>query len=457
MSTTPGDPGPHAATAALAGLAAHTVALPAGAPLDVYPAAAGGGIVHVTPSLALAGFGQAAVLPLPGGLDDPAAGDVGDLLGAVTVTDAVHRRGTGVLAFGALPFDRTRPAELVVPALVYGCDDRGAWATVVGPRPAAHEPPDPRAVAARLERLLAPHRGRPAPAVTSFTFEPPPGGYEAAVAGALEAIAAGELDKVVLSRAVTIASDAGPDPVAVLRRLHGHEPTCTTFAHPLAEGLFVGASPELLVGRRGDTVTCLPLAGTVGQGRHPDEDDRAAADLLTSAKDRAEHRLVVDYIAAVLAARCATLQVPPAPSLTRLHSVAHLATGITGTLAPGTGRPSVFDLVVDLHPTPAVGGVPMAAATAAIARLEEAGRGPWSGPVGWVDGRGDGEWMIGIRSALLHAGGATLRAGAGIVAGSDPAAELAETTVKLRPVVESLYPGAGEWLAGEAVAATPGS
>ncbi len=241
---------------------------------------------------------------------------------------------------------------------------------------------------------------------------------------------------------------------AVLGRLWAQEPSCTIFSFPdgAGGGRFLGASPELLVRRRGDAVGCHPLAGTVGlrpeAGPGGDGEPADLVGFLSSAKDRLEHELVVEAIVEALAPRCTHLEVPAAPSLVRLRTVAHLGTAIEGRLAAAEGgrTPSVLELLADLHPTPAVGGLPRSLALACIDRLEPAGRGLWAGPVGWVDAAGDGRWVIGIRSATVEGSAATLTAGAGIVAGSDPWEEVAETTVKLASVLDALAPGASRLL-----------
>jgi menaquinone-specific isochorismate synthase len=179
----------------------------------------------------------------------------------------------------------------------------------------------------------------------------------------------------------------------------------------------------------------------VSRGATARADADAQRDLARSAKNRDEHRFVVDEIAAALGPFCTELSVPAEPSVVAFRSVAHLGTRIEGRLAGPVG---VLELVQRLHPTPAVGGTPRADALAFIARHEAGARGHWAGPVGWVGADGDGEWMIGIRSARLDADGAalTLRAGGGIVADSDPAAEAAEANVKLATVLEAVVPGA---------------
>jgi isochorismate synthase len=248
------------------------------------------------------------------------------------------------------------------------------------------------------------------------------------------------LRKVVLARTVTARLNRPLPLPVVLRRMRAHEPNCTIFSLPVPEGTFFGASPELLVARHGERVSCHPLAGTIARGTTARTDADAQGRLAASAKDHEEHRYVVEDIAAVLAPFCHTLAVPAEPSLVAFHSVAHLGTRIEGQLGQDT---SVLDLVERLHPTPAVGGTPRELALATIAAGEPVPRDYWAGPVGWVDAEGNGEWMIGIRSARVHpdGGSVTMHAGSGVVAGSDPAAEAMETNVKLATVLESLVPG----------------
>jgi isochorismate synthase len=275
--------------------------------------------------------------------------------------------------------------------------------------------------------------------------------YADMVAAAVAAMASpgAVLRKVVLSRPVEVDLRGRLSLSAVLRRLRAGEPNCTVFSMPVPEGSFFGASPELLVARHGTRVASHPLAGTVPRGDTARADADAQRGLAGSAKNRAEHRYVVDDIAAALAPVCVELAVPRQPSVVAFRSVAHLGTRIEGRLnEAGAGPVGVLDLLERLHPTPAVGGTPRADALAYIAGHEAGERGHWAGPVGWVGAGGDGEWMIGIRSAQLDAEGARLqlRAGGGIVAGSDPDAEAAEANVKLATVLHAVVTGAAEQL-----------
>jgi isochorismate synthase len=260
------------------------------------------------------------------------------------------------------------------------------------------------------------------------------------VAAAVASIRQGELSKVVLARQVNVHLASGPDLPALLARWRDLEPNCTVFSMPTADGRFVGASPELLVERRGDRIASRPLAGTTGQGSF-----RTDEALLRSPKDADEHRLVVEAIRAALAPHCSTLEVPDQPELVRLRNVVHLGTAVTGSLRAGpTGAvPTALELVDVLHPTPAVGGVPRATALRMIGKLESGPRGHYAGPVGFVDADGDGTWVVGIRAATLHGDTARLTAGVGIVADSEPADELAETDLKLRAVLDILTAAEG--------------
>ena len=265
--------------------------------------------------------------------------------------------------------------------------------------------------------------------------------FEALVAEAGRSIAAEDVAKVVVARQVDVRMGEAIDVEALLHRWRLLEPACAVFSMPTPTGQLVGASPELLVQRTGRRVHSRPLAGTT------DRADRSHGvlprELLTSAKDGAEHRMVVDAIRQALEPLCSELDVPSRPDLVHLHSIIHLGTSVTGTLArrPDGSVPTALDLLAALHPTPAVGGVPRDRALALIARLEPESRGHYAGPVGYVDARGDGCWMLGIRSATVQGRDARLAAGVGVIEGSDPRAERVESVLKLAAVFDALAPG----------------
>jgi menaquinone-specific isochorismate synthase len=250
------------------------------------------------------------------------------------------------------------------------------------------------------------------------------------VRAALAEIKSGRLDKVVLAREVTVHANRALRQADLVGRLRALHPSCATFA---IDG-FIGASPELLISRRGAEIASQPLAGTAARSGDLDTDRRAEKALLASAKERSEHRVVVDTIASALAPVVEHLEVPKEPTIFELRNVSHLGTLVTGMLAKRDGGswPSALELVGLLHPTPAVAGTPVDLAIEYLAKLEEIDRDRYAGPVGWVDANGDGEWHLGIRSAIVAGSSARLFAGVGIVADSDPEAELAETQLKLQ-------------------------
>lgn len=337
------------------------------------------------------------------------------VLGTVDTDDPIGLPGTGAVAVGALPFERSAAGELVVPARVHGVHDGRAWVTEIG--------------------ALDPARTVAATPPTTFRVGAPRtrADWRVAVEQALAAIGAGELEKVVLAREVLVEADAAFDAREIVRGLVASQPGSFVYA---SEG-FVGASPELLVRRLGEVVESRPVAGTTVA-----DSDAALRALAASVKDTREHRYVVEGIVDVLGPRCAELHADPVPEVAVFGPVAHLATPIRGRLAspsPSQAQaPTALDLARLLHPTPAVGGTPREAALDAIRVLEGFDRGRYAGPVGWVDARGDGEWAIALRGAELAGARARLVAGAGIVAGSDPDAEWAETQAKLEPMLRVL-------------------
>ena len=264
---------------------------------------------------------------------------------------------------------------------------------------------------------------------------PPVSDWTGAVAEAVAAIEDEVIRKVVLARSVIVRSESAPDGFNVVGHLERSYRQCFGFGWRVNGATFVGASPELLVRSSGGIVTSNPLAGTAPRGEGEAEDRLLAEALMRSEKDRIEHRYVVDDVAERLALHAADLTVPAEPSLKRMATVQHLSTRITGTTRPGV---HVLDLVESLHPTPAVGGTPRRPALAFIEEAEPFDRGWYTGGIGWIDGFGDGEFAIGLRCGLLEGANAHVFAGAGIVADSDPDAELLETRLKFRPMLELL-------------------
>jgi menaquinone-specific isochorismate synthase len=398
--------------------------------------------------LRILGLGTAAQLELPKGLKSPgAAAAIAGLL--ASMTPSTDR--TPAVALGALPFDPFAPGHLSVPACVVRVptlrrgemSPRAGLAVLVGGRGetariAEVVRANPDALSCGPSGHAQAPGGPPAHELGPERFElSSPSSHDAfcrLVADAVAAIRQGRLDKVVLAREVDVVTDRPlrqDDLLARLRLLH---PSCMAFA---IDG-FVGASPELLCRRTGTRVTSVPLAGTVARSGDVDEDRRLAASLLASEKDRAEHALVVRAILESLKSHCRVVESAKAPTVLELRNVAHLATDVVGDLAPsgegGVGA-SALELAAALHPTPAVGGWPLEEALAYLAENEGLERDRYAGPVGYLDADGDGEFWIGIRSALVEGTRARLLAGVGIVADSDPLAELAETQLKLQALL----------------------
>lgn len=311
------------------------------------------------------------------------------------------------------------PGERAIGALSFAAGAPGILHQVVG-----SERPLRRPVATPRERT---YRVREFPTAEA---------YADMVRVVLEKIAEGTVRKVVIGRCLDVTSDPPLEPAEIIDRLLVTRPGRYVFSVPLTESLdegplLVGASPELLVSREGDRISCTPLAGSVPRSPDPEEDARRAKALEASAKDLAEHAFVVDAIVHALKDVCVDVEPPAAPSLLATDTVWHLASPITARLEDPASGPSALRLAQMLHPTPAVGGVPAEAAAAAIADLEGNLRDYFAGCVGWVDRTGDGVFAITIRAAVIDGAQMRLFAGAGIVAGSDPDSEVRETGAKL--------------------------
>jgi isochorismate synthase len=331
--------------------------------------------------------------------------------------------GTSVVV-GAVPFDHTKPAQLVVPMTIQ-------WAGPLGFDPGVQAEQHPASV---FEM-----RAVPAPAE-----------YENGVNRILARLEQGDLRKVVLARSLHLTSSAAVDIHQLLRNLARHNTRGFTFAANLSTGgdhkslrsaadgsegprTLIGASPELLVAKTGPYIKANPLAGSAARSDDPYEDERRAASLLASPKDRHEHAVVVEAVAEALRPYCKKLDVPLEPSLVQTNTMWHLSTEINGELAdPST---SSLELAAALHPTPAVCGTPTDLARAVIQEMEPFERGFFTGMVGWCDANGDGEWAVTIRCAEVEGRVIRLFAGAGIVPGSSPEAELLETSAKFRTML----------------------
>lgn len=394
---------------------------------DLDPVAIGArsGLVWAREEIALAGVGEVLRLPLdrPGDVA-PVQSRLCDLAGP----DELNVPGSGPVAFGAFPFDPARPGELVVPELLVGRGPDGRrWLTIMDDGCSVDDALE------RLADLTAPDAGGPEPShIEVDSVLSPDRWCDEVLTPVRDRIRAGELVKTVLARELVVTADQPIDTARVIRRLHQRFGTAILFA---LDG-FVGASPELLVSRSRDIVKAHPLAGTAPRSSDPQVDGRLAAGLLASAKDHVEHRITIDWLLDTLLPFCSYVDAEPDPTLVSLANVHHLGTRVQGRLSSPPA--SVLELVAALHPTPAVGGDPQGLALDLIDRYERADRGRYAGPVGWVDGDGNGAFAVAIRSAEIDGPTARVFAGVGIVADSDPQAELAETRAKFQAMLGTL-------------------
>jgi isochorismate synthase len=393
---------------------------------------------------ALAGVGRAATL------DERGEGRFGRVaarwraLVAGAVCDDGGPVAVGGFAFapdgGAAPhWAGFAPASLHIPEVALARRGERATLTLAA---VAHPDDDPAALAARLRARLESLRTAPLPLLdpdpvgrSRVVSAMPPEHYESAVARAVERIRAGAFDKVVLAREVDVYAARPHDAAAVVGVLREAFPSCFTFSVARGDSAFVAASPELLVRREGLRAGTLALAGSTRRSADPAVDDHLGEQLLRSEKDREEQAIVTRRIVRALRPLSVWVTTADEPVLARMANIQHLATPIRAQLASPV---SAVELAGLLHPTPAVGGEPLAAAGPLIPALEGLDRGWYAGPVGWTDANEDGEFCVALRCALLTGVVARCYAGVGVMRDSDPAAELAETEVKLQALLPVL-------------------
>ena len=339
------------------------------------------------------------------------------------VRDEVDEPGTGLVCFGTFAFaDEPGSSMLVVPEVIVGRRGDRTWLTTVS-RGAL----DTAATVTLAEAPLPPENLVFADGALNGEQ------WMSVVAEAVRRIGAGELEKVVLARDLIATAEKPLDVRWPLRRLAEDYRTCWTFH---VDGLF-GASPEMLVRRERGLVTSRVLAGTIRRTADDDRDLALAATLAHSSKDLEEHEYAVRSVADALEPHCSSMNVPEAPFVLHLPNVMHLATDVAGVVHDAD-TVSSLQLAEALHPSAAVGGTPTETASRLIAEIEGMERGRYAGPVGWMDATGDGEWAIALRSGALEGSTVRLFAGCGIVADSDPEAELAEAQAKFVPVRDAL-------------------
>ncbi len=363
-------------------------------------------------------------------------------LASQALSDGADGRGAGLIATGGFAFSPEggdsphwagfEPASLQVPQIALARTGDEVSLTVsalVQADDIADE------LLAAIERRLSELRDRPLPLLDPdpvgryvVAATTPPEHYEAAVARAVERIRAGSLEKIVLAREVQVHAPAAHDAAAVYGVLREGFASCFCFCAGRGDAAFVAASPELLIRREGMRASTMALAGSARRSADPSVDDHLGEQLLGSGKDRAEQAIVARRIERALRPHSLWVAAAEEPVIVKMANIQHLATPIRAQLARAVG---VVRLAGMLHPTPAVGGEPFAAAESLIPALEGLDRGWYAGPIGWTDTNEDGEFCVALRCALLRGPLARCYAGVGVVRDSDPAAELAETDIKL--------------------------
>ena len=365
----------------------------------------------------LVAWGEAARVELTG--PDPfgqAQAWWSDVVSRSQVTDEVGVPGSGLVAFGSFAFDPAQTSSvLVVPQVLVGRRDGVAWVTYVGDRVDLTAPVPPKAP----QGVSFADRSRSGPE------------WMGVVAEAVTRIESGAVDKVVLARDVEAVAEAPIDVRWLLQQLADRYEECWTFS---VDGL-VGATPEMLVRLRDGVATSRVLAGTFWPSGDAAKDLRQVDVLARSIKDIEEHGYGLRSVAEALEPHCATIEVPAAPFVLELPNVIHLASDVRGIVSDGS---SSLQLIASLHPSAAVCGTPTDVARDTIREIEGLDRGRYAGPVGWLDASGDGEWGIALRCGEVDGARVRLFAGCGIVVGSDPARELAETNAKLVPMRDAL-------------------
>lgn len=368
----------------------------------------GGGIIGFGEALRLSASGPNRISDLADQWRETVAGSL--------VSDSVNLPGTGLVAFGSIAFDDESSADsvLIVPEVIVGSRDGRMWLTQIeGAKWPAFKP------------------YRENPPVSLMPGQQSRSGFESSVQSAIDAIMRSAAEKVVLARDLTGAIAGDFDLRPVLAKLAANYPSCWVYS---VDGTF-GASPELLVRVSHGQVSARVLAGTAGRGTDPAVDQAIAAALAGSSKNVAEHAFAVDSLVQALEPFCDHVDADPQPFSLALPNVWHLASDVHGVLKEDS---SVLDLASALHPTAAVAGTPRKTAQELIRKLEPFDRGRYAGPVGWIGADGDGEWAIALRGGQFDGTKITAYAGCGIVAESEPAAELAETDLKFQPILGAL-------------------
>lgn len=369
-----------------------------------------------------------------------------------TIKHAVIEGDAPPVAFGGFRFDAARPASsvwpgfgdgtLVVPRLTVMQHGLDCYRIIAAEQvlPGSDAVAQAEAALSRWEGLTGRNATHPAHKeahVAVLTPKDAKNQWGTLVHAALHAISQGDAKKIVVARTLK-AKAADPFTLPdILNRLRADNPKAAIFAFGRKGTFFIGATPEILITAHGGSFRTMALAGSAARSEIPQQDARLGQTLLTSPKDRLEHDLVVQAVVQALASCCSKIEADSSPSLHKLPKVQHLVTFFKGDILP---HKSLLDVIAHLHPTPAVGGVPAGSALAFLRIHEDFDRGWYAGPVGWLDGEGNGEFMVALRSGVIQGNEAVLFAGCGLVAGSDPEKEYQETWIKFSTMLDGLCP-----------------
>ena len=371
----------------------------------------------------LVGFGEYKKIELKGENRFVAARKWWELqLAEFNIQNNVHGSGTGPILFSSFSFDPDQISVLIIPEIIIGQKNGKSWITWIGD---SKQPDLGRLNNSPISSDIAWQEG----SISESN-------WRTQVGSAIDAIKSGKLEKVVLARDISASSKSEINVQGLLQRLEIEYPSTWIF---LVDGL-IGATPELLVRLSKSLVTSRVLAGTIRKTGNEDRDLTLAASLAKSSKDLEEHEYAVRSIADALAPFCSSTNVPESPFVLHLSNVMHLATDVTGVLNDSAKQADIFTLIEKLHPSAAVCGTPTEEAKQLIKKLEQMNRGRYAGPVGWIDAHNDGEVAIALRCGQLSSDRKMIRifAGCGIVAGSDPVNEFAESQAKLMPMRTAL-------------------
>ena len=371
----------------------------------------------------LVGFGEYKKIELKGENRFVAARKWWELqLAEFNIQNNVHGSGTGPILFSSFSFDPDQISVLIIPEIIIGQKNGKSWITWIGD---SKQPDLGRLNNSPISSDIAWQEG----SISESN-------WRTQVGSAIDAIKSGKLEKVVLARDISASSKSEINVRGLLQRLEIEYPSTWIF---LVDGL-IGATPELLVRLSKSLVTSRVLAGTIRKTGNEDRDLTLAASLAKSSKDLEEHEYAVRSVADALAPFCSSTNVPESPFVLHLSNVMHLATDVTGVLNDSAKQADIFTLIEKLHPSAAVCGTPTEEAKQLIKKLEQMNRGRYAGPVGWIDAHNDGEVAIALRCGELSSDRKMIRifAGCGIVAGSDPVNEFAESQAKLMPMRTAL-------------------